>query len=298
MTHAPRRTLLIGASGQLGRALARQFAGATLVTASHRHAAPGELRIDLGDADDTRSMLRRVQPHVVLVAGAMCNVDQCEREPTVCDRINTRGPAVIGEYAREHDARVVFFGTDHVFDGRKGSYVEEDDTNPLNVYSLSKARAEGALRDLIPDRHVIIRTGWVYGPDTERRNFVLRLIDRISAGETVAVPSDQWGSPTYTEDIAAATRFLVDRKAAGTFHATGPDFLSRAALAVRVCEHFGLETSALDPRPTEALGQAARRSLRVLLDCRKLRETGARPFRDVEDGLRTLDSWVRGPLTT
>jgi dTDP-4-dehydrorhamnose reductase len=286
------RTLLIGASGQLGRALATQFAGRSLVAASHRHARSGDLRVDLGDADGTRSVLSDVHPDLILVAGAMCNVDQCEGEPDVCDRINTRGPAIVAEYAREHGARVVFFGTDHVFDGEKAVYVEDDAVHPLNVYARSKARAEEALRERLPDRHVIIRTGWVYGPDDERRNFVLRLIDRIGGGETIPVPSDQWGSPSYTEDIAAATCHLVDHDATGTFHATGPDFVDRATLALKICDRFGLEASALAPRPTDALGQAAHRPLRVLLDCRKLAATGAPSFRGIDEGLAALAEWI------
>ena len=286
------RTLLIGASGQLGRALAARCAGRSLVGASHRHTPPGGLRIDLGDADGTRSALNEVHPDLILVAGAMCNVDQCEIEPEMCERINTRGPAIVAEYAREHGGRVVFFGTDHVFDGGKPAYVEGDTVNPLNVYARSKARAEEALRELLPDRHLIIRTGWVYGPDNERRNFVLRLIDRMAAGEAIPVPSDQWGSPSYTEDIAAATSYLVDHDATGTFHATGPDLVDRAALALKICERFGLATSALMPRPTEALKQAARRPLRVLLDCHKLAVTGAPRFRGIDEGLRALAAWM------
>ena len=287
------RTLLIGASGQLGRALAARFAGPSLIAASHRHARDGERRVDLGDADGTRSLLGEVRPDLILVAGAMCNVDQCELEPDLCERINTRGPAVVAEYARAQGARVVFFSTDHVFGGGATAYVEDDAVSPLNVYARSKARAEEALRELAPDRHLIVRTGWIYGPDYERRNFVLRLIDRMRAGDTaIAVPSDQWGSPSYTDDIASAAGYLVNSGATGTFHATGPDFVDRAALAAAICDRFALEKRALQPRPTEALGQAARRSLRVRLDCRKLASTGAPSFRGIDEGLRALAAWT------
>jgi dTDP-4-dehydrorhamnose reductase len=288
VTRTAARTLLIGASGQLGRALGRRFAGPGLVAGSYQHSQPGDLRIDLGDADATRSALHEVGPEIILVAGAMCNVDLCEVEPDACERTNTRGPAVVAEYARTHGARVVFFSTDHVFDGTQAAYVETDAVNPLNAYARSKARAEDALRTLLPDRHVIIRTGWVYGPDPQRRNFMLRLIDRIRAGESVPVPSDQWGSPTYTDDLAVATHDLVTRRAAGTFHATGPELVTRAGLARTVCEHFGLDPARLLIQTTADLMQPARRSLRVLLDCGKLQALGLAPFRGVAEGLRSL----------
>jgi dTDP-4-dehydrorhamnose reductase len=290
-----RTTLLIGASGQVGRALASVFPSEGLVKASHRHAKKDDLRLDLAEESTIQSVLGHVRPDLILLAGAMCNAEQCEVEPGLCERINTTGPAVLAAYARDHGARLVFFSTDHVFDGKKDTYVEDDRPNPLYVYARSKAQAEVRIRELLPDRHVIVRTGWVYGPDAERRNFALRLIDRIAAGETVTVPSDQFGSPTCTDDLARATHHLVARGAVGTFHATGPDFLDRGTLALQICDAFGLERDAVVTRPTRELGQVARRSLRVRLDCGKLRRTGAPPFRGVAEGLRSL---ADDPLAT
>ena len=290
------RVLLIGASGQVGTALAAQFSSENLVTASHSHARPDDIRVDLGDQTATRQILDDLRPDVVLVAGAMCNAEQCEVDPDACESVNAIGPATVAEYARGSSARVVFFSTDHVFDGARVRYVESDATSPLNAYARSKARAEVLIRELVPDRHLIIRTGWVYGPDAQRRNFVLRLVDRIAAGETVEVPSDQWGSPTYAEDLALAVHFLVEHDAVGTFHATGPDFVDRGTLARRVCDEFALDQNAVVLRQTRELGQVTRRSLRVQLECKKLQSTGAPLFRGVAGGLRALaTTGRRGP---
>jgi dTDP-4-dehydrorhamnose reductase len=197
----------------------------------------------------------------------------------------------VAEAARQHGSRVVFFSTDHVFDGARSSYGEDDPIVPLNAYARSKVDAERAIRELLPDGHVIIRTGWVYGPDRQRRNFVLHLIDRLRSGTSVRVPSDQWGSPTCTVDLAAATAHLLERGATGTFHATGPELTDRASLARRVCERFALDPALVVAQPTSALGQAAQRSLRVLLDCSKLRATGAPPFRNIAAGLELIAAW-------
>ncbi len=290
MSERSPRTLLIGASGQVGRALAEAFPRDNLVTASHSHARHDDILVDLGDHASIQAALLAVQPDLVLVSGAMCNAEQCEVDPDACERVNATGPAVIAEYARVNDARIVFFSTDHVFDGALDRYVEDVAVSPLNAYARSKAHAEVMIRELVPDRHLILRTGWVYGPDAERRNFALRLVDRIEAGETVMVPSDQWGSPTYSEDLARATRYLVDHGAVGTFHATGPEFLDRETLALRICDKFRLDRRGVVARPTRELGQVASRSLRVLLDCEKLGRAGAPPFMGVADGLRSLAS--------
>jgi dTDP-4-dehydrorhamnose reductase len=286
------KVLLIGGSGQLGMALGAAFSrGHQVVSTAHAHAQVGQLTLDLGDISATTLLVRTERPDVVLVAGAMCHVDLCEQKPETCRRINVEGPAAIAEYARRAGARVVFFSTDHVFDGGQPSYAEHDDVHPLSAYASSKSDAEQAIRGIIPAQHLIMRTGWVYGPDRQRRNFILRLIDRLRRGETVDVPADQWGSPSYTDDLAQAVRFLVDQETIGTFHATGPELVDRASLARRVCERFDLDVDRVTPRPTSALGQVARRSLRVRLDCGKLRETGAPAFRGIGDGLDALAAW-------
>lgn len=286
------KVFLIGGSGQLGMALGAAFdRGHSVVSTAHNHPQPGQITLDLGDVAAAISLLQSHRPDVVLVAGAMCHVDLCEQETDLCRRINVEGPAAIAEYARRAGTRVVFFSTDHVFDGARHSYAENDEVHPVSAYARSKTEAENAIRGIIPAQHLIIRTGWMYGPDSQRRNFILRLIDRLRQGEAVDVPADQWGCPTYTDDLAQAVRFLVDKGAIGTFHATGPDLIDRASLARRVCDRFDLDADLVMPRPTTALGQPARRPLRVLLDCSKLSLTGAPGFRGISAGLDALAAW-------
>lgn len=283
------RVLVIGASGQLGRALSADFRKEyEVLETGHRHLAPGQIALDLGRPEAAVAALETIKPALIVLAGAFCNVDGCEQQPDLCRRVNVDGVAAVAEYAALTGARVVFYSTDHVFDGEGESYREADPVNPLNVYARSKAEGEAIVRGTVPARHLIIRTAWLYGPDAGRRNFVLRLVDRLRSGERVAVPADQWGSPTYTEDVAAATRFLVERNAAGTYHATGPELLDRVSLARQVCARFGLDDRQVVPTPTKALRQAARRPLRARLDCGKLMEAGVPAFRTVNEGLEAL----------
>ena len=189
----------------------------------------------------------------------------------------------------------MLFSTDHVFDGTQESYKEADSVRPLNAYARTKAESEEIVREVLPGRHLVIRTAWLYGPDTARRNFILRLVDRAMAGERIQVPTDQSGSPTYTEDVARATRFLLEHGHAGTFHATGPELMDRVSLARQVCAHFGLDEGAIVPVPTSALGQAAPRPLCVRLDCQKIETAGVSRFRGVAAGLAVLRAWHEAP---
>ena len=283
------RVLLIGASGQLGTALERAFATKhEVVAAGFQHAVPGQLVVDLGDPASIRTALDRVAPELTVIAGAQANVDRCETEVDEAMRINVEGPRAVADHARTHDGWVVYYSTDHVFDGARERYTEADAVAPLNVYARSKVDGEAAVAGLLPGRHIILRSSWIYGPDRQRRNFPVRLADRLRAGETVKVPTDQVGCPTFTEDLAAATLALVDRGSSGLFHACGPEAIDRMTLARRVCRREGLPEDRLLGVPTAALGQAARRPLRVVLDGTKLAATVDVRFRSIDDGLKAL----------
>src|SRR5713101_7147312 len=145
------RALVIGASGQVGRALCAAFAPRhTVVAASHQHVEPGQQYVDLGDRESIATLWRDSRPDLVLLAGGMCHVDRCELEPDICRRVNVAGTEAIAQEARASGAMVVFFSTDHVFDGSRGIYLETDPVSPLNVYSESKVQAEEILRRYLP----------------------------------------------------------------------------------------------------------------------------------------------------
>lgn len=284
-----RPTLVIGANGQLGRALSSEFRGIQeIIEAVHRRPLTGQQMADLTDTDGLIALLNRLRPGWILIAGAFCNVDLCETEVQVCRRVNTEGPRVVAGWARDHGGTVAYYSTDHVFDGSIPACLESDPVHPLNVYASSKAEGETAVRSALPDAHLILRTSGLYGPDAARKNFIIRLVDQLRTGKKVPIPSDQWGSPTTTADLAAATRFLLEKNLLGTYHATGPDFLPRPELARRVCACFNLDERLLAPVPTVELRQPAKRPLRVQLNTGKLKSAGALPFRSVEEGLISL----------
>lgn len=285
------RCLIIGASGQLGRALCAVFRETSeVIEGVHRVPRPDQVRIDLGQPVEAVATIRGLRPAWILIAGAFCNVDRAETEDAQCVAVNAEGPRAIAAYAQAHECTVVYYSTDTVFDGLKATYAEEDPVAPLNAYSRSKAAGEMAICTELPARHLVLRTAWLYGPDEARRNFVLRLVEQLKAGQRVFVPEDQWGSPTYTEDLAAATKVLMERGCCGTFHATGPEFLSRVAFAHRICTSFDLDAQLIVPTPTHRLEQAARRPLRVRLSCQKLQAAGIGGFRGVDAGLEALHS--------
>lgn len=283
------RVLILGAGGQLGQALAEELRQSYApVEAVHRMPEPGQRLVELTDLSGTIALLDQVRPDWILIAAAFCNVDLCETEQERCRQVNALAPAAIAEWARKNEAAVLYYSTDHVFDGSAPAYSEDDPASPLSVYAKAKMEGEKAVRDQLQERHLILRTSGLYGPESARKNFVVRLVDQLRAGNRMRLPSDQWGSPTYNRDLAAASRFLLEKGFRGTFHAMGPEFMPRIQLARQVCAAFELDEQLLDPVPTAELKQPARRPLRARLRGNKLASTGAPKMRTVEEGLTAL----------
>lgn len=285
-----RRGLVVGASGQVGSAVAEAFADFDLTQTQRAPSTGDRLALDLGDPGAVAAALERVRPHVVVIAGAWTWVDGAEDNPDDCLATNVAGPAQIARWCGAHDATVVYYSTDHVFDGTRNPHRVDDPARPLNTYARSKVDGEAQIRALAA-RHIIVRTAWVYGPDTREKNFAIRLVRALQAGERVRVPADQWGTPTYAPDLAQLTRALVDGELYGTFHAVGPDFVSRTDLSERVCAVFGLDPALLEAVPTAALGQRADRPLEVRLDMAITDRLFPGALRGVDEGLAALARW-------
>jgi dTDP-4-dehydrorhamnose reductase len=283
------KALVIGASGQVGFQLMARLKrnGDEAVGTYSEHPVSGFLHLDLRSSPECEQRIREVRPDAVLCAAGMTNVELCETEPALARAINVQGPLACARAADEVGARFVYFSTEYVFDGRNGPYSEDDPIHPLSVYGRSKAEAEDALRRDHPSA-LIIRTTVVYGLDPQAKNFVCQLLARAKRGEPMRVPDDQVSSPTYNEDLAAATLRLAEMKASGIFHVTGPDVMDRFAFARVACEVFGLNPGFLSPVKTPDLKQKAARPLKAGLRIEKLiSHTGYRPL-GARQGLETM----------
>jgi dTDP-4-dehydrorhamnose reductase len=203
LSTGPLQILLIGRNGQIGWELHRTLATLGPVTAIGRPA------IDLAQADTIRSWIESVRPRIIVNAAAYTAVDKAESELQLCMAINGNAPAILAELARRHDALLVHYSTDYVFDGTKQSpYVETDLPNPLGIYGQSKLAADQAIV-ASGCRHLILRTSWVYGP--RGRNFLLTMLRAARQGSPLRVVNDQFGCPTPGRLVAEATAQALAR---------------------------------------------------------------------------------------
>jgi dTDP-4-dehydrorhamnose reductase len=263
------RVLIVGASGFIGSTLQSVF-GADAVGTYCSHPVDGLRHLDMRDATAVTRLLAEIQPALVLHPAAQPHVDWCEDHVRESHAINVAGTCNVAAAARAVGARYVFFSTVYVFNGDRGPYQEDAPPEPLNVYGRHKLEAERRIADTLAD-YLIVRVCGVYGFERLGKNFVMGLLAKGRRGEPMPVPSDQWGNPTYADNLAVAVQELALSSHRGIFHVVGPEYLDRVSFARLACSVFDLDPSLLRPRPTAELGQRARRPLRGGLDAAKAR---------------------------
>ncbi len=266
------RALVVGASGFVGGYLRRILTerGHQVWGTYHSSLFPGLVPLDIADREATLTLVADLGPDVIFHPAAVPDVDWCETFPAESYRVNVVGLGNVLEAARRQGARLIYFSTEYVFDGRAGPYAETDPPNPLSIYGRQKlAGEEMVLAQGGGD--LIVRTTVVYGWERRGKNFVERLITELASGRPVKVPQDQVSSPTYVVDLAGAACELAERECSGLYHVAGSGRAGRHSFALAAADVFRLDKGLILPVPSTELGQKAPRPLSAGLSVDKLR---------------------------
>jgi dTDP-4-dehydrorhamnose reductase len=279
---------VVGASGQVGAALSRQLVaqGHSVLGTHHRVPAPGTVPLSVTDHSATATLIDSTRADVIYFAAAYTHVDGCEDDPARAFAVNRDAPGAAARGAARRGAAFVFYSTEYVFDGVAGPYAEDDPVRPISVYGTSKLEGEHAVLAAAPSA-VVIRTTVAYGLDAQEKNFVYQLLRLGRAGTRMKVPADQRSSPTYVEDLAAASLALVDKREHGVFHVAGAEVVDRYQFAREACRVFGLAPGFLEPVTTASLGQKAARPLTAGLRIARVTGLGV-TLRGPREGLTAM----------
>ncbi len=275
------RVVVIGASGQLGQDLLRVF-GADTIGLGH-----GDL--DVTDGVAVSNILRERAPDWVINTAAFHRVDDCELNPSLAFAVNAIGAANVARVAAEIGAGVVFYSTDYVFGGerraRGNPHGETDPPRPLNTYGVSKLAGE-QLVALANPRHIVIRSAGLYGTATSRKGWTFPelMLNKARSEGTLRVVTDQALSPTYTADLAAATRDLMERQARGLFHVANEGECSWHELAAATLALAGVAVP-IEPSTTTQLPRRAVRPPYSAMRSVRLADAGVAPLRPWREAL-------------
>lgn len=231
------RTIITGATGQLGQALQKVLTGQNFEVLD----VP---RMDVKDHAIVET-LAAYQPELVIHAAAMSDVNGCARDPDAAFSINAFGTQNVAHACLQVNAKMLYISTNEVFDGRSGQpYTEDAQPHPINPYGSSKRAGEQMAAHYLKTGLYIVRTAWLYGGG---HKFPEKIITAANKQGELKVVTDEISNPTYTLDLAAAIAHLVTTQAYGIYHFTNAGYCSRYDFAREILKLSGRENIPLQP---------------------------------------------------
>ncbi len=244
-----KKVLVTGSRGQLGVKLLE------ILSPDFEVAGVDIEEMDITNPDDVLSCFYLHHPQIVIHTAAMTDVEGCEVTPEEAFKVNAMGTQNIVAAAREFDAVLLYLSTDYVFNGEKPTpYLEFDQTNPINVYGMSKLMGEMTVREVL-NKFFVVRTSWLIGPG---RNFVRTILNLAGERDELRVVDDQIGKPTFAHDLAHAIKALINTPFYGTYHVTNAGETTWYKLAAKACELAGINSNIV-PIMTQEYPTKARR---------------------------------------
>lgn len=283
-----KRYLVTGFSGQLGYDIVRELNK----RGEYDILALDSKMMDITNRDEVLKIVSSYQPDYIFHCAAWTKVDLAEVEQEKCALVNYIGTKNITDASIMVDAKLVYVSTDYVFDGLKdGVYYETDKINPQSVYGKTKAMGEEEARR--NPKHFIARTSWVFG--INGNNFVKTMINLADNHKELKVVCDQFGSPTYTVDLAKKLVEMVHTDKYGTYHINNEGYCSWAEFASYIMSTNNLDTKIIPVTTAQYyegkdMSKIAYRPYNSRLSKSKLEENG---FDLLPDWMDAVDRYSR-----
>ena len=239
--------------------------------------------MDITDAASVDAVIKGAAPDAVIHCAAYTAVDAAEDNVEICRKVNADGPRNIAKVCKELDIKMIQISTDYVFEGLGERPWEPDDkANPQSVYGLTKYEGEQAVMENL-GKYFIVRIAWVFG--VNGKNFVKTMLNLGKTRDKLTVVCDQFGSPTYTYDLARLLVDMVLTDKYGIYHATNEGFCNWYEFACEIFKQAGLNVS-VAPVTADQYPAKAKRPSNSRMSKDKLEENGFEKLPTWQDALK------------
>lgn len=265
-----KNVLITGANGQLGREMQKLL----LKDSNFNSYFTDVEELDITNQKSIYDYASDKDINYIINCAAYTAVDLAEDNQELCDKINHIAVENIGKVAKIIGARVIHISTDYVFDGKSNQpYNEDDATAPQSVYGTTKLNGENALKEIIPDDFIIIRTAWLYS--SHGKNFVKTMLNLGYTKSNINVVADQIGTPTYAGDLANVIYKIIsnDKWIPGIYHYSNEGVCSWYDFTKMIHEIAGITECVVNPITTEEYPTKASRPSYSVLSKRKIKDT-------------------------
>lgn len=226
------KILVTGYSGQLGFdvVLEGKKRGLNMI-------GVGKNELNITDEEKVRAYINQIKPDTIIHCAAYTAVDNAEDNQDACFNVNVRGTEYLATAAKEVNAKFIYISTDYVFEGTGVEpFTEEDSPSPIGYYGLTKLEGEKIVQNLL-DKFFIVRISWVFG--INGNNFIRTMLRLAEKHKEIKVVGDQYGSPTYTFDLAKLLLDMSQTDQYGIYHATNEGITTWAQFAEEIFKTAG-----------------------------------------------------------
>jgi len=288
------RLLITGASGLLGINLAMEaMNGHEVIGVDRGKLKSAPFRVVNADFLHTKkihSILDSTQPDWLINCAALANLEECEAHPDRARILNTEMPGELATACAKQNIKFIHISTDAVFDGTKaGAYTEDDEPNPLGVYSQTKLDGERAALESNPNV-IVARVNFFGWSLSNKRSLGEFFVNNLSEGKNVNGFTDVIFCPMFVNHLGQILLDMLEKNLSGLYHVVGAQAMNKYQFGVEVARKFGLRESLIMPQSVEGSGLTAPRSHNLWLSIHKLSTDLGRaipPFSTGLDGFYT-----------
>lgn len=229
--------------------------------------------MDITDADSVDRVITASQADAVIHCAAYTAVDAAEDNQEICHKVNVDGTQNIATVCKKLGIKMMYISTDYVFDGQgTRPWEPEDERHPLNVYGQTKYEGELAIQNTL-DEYFIVRIAWVFG--VNGKNFIKTMLNLAETHDHLTVVNDQYGSPTYTYDLARLLVDMIVTDKYGIYHATNEGICTWYEFACEIFRQAGVQVE-VEPVSSETFPAKAKRPSNSRMSKDKLEQNGFR----------------------
>lgn len=271
------KVLVTGVKGQLGYDVMNE-----LTKRGHIAIGTDIEEMDITNADSVDAVIKENAPDAVIHCAAYTAVDAAEDNAKLCRKINAEGTQNIANVCKELDIKMTYISTDYVFDGQgERPWEPDDERTPLNVYGQTKYEGELAVQNTV-DKYFIVRIAWVFG--VNGKNFIKTMLNLGKTRDSLTVVNDQFGSPTYTFDLARLLVDMVETDKYGIYHATNEGICTWYEFACEIFKQAGMDVK-VSPVSSAEYPAKAKRPSNSRMSKEKLTENGFEKLPTWQDAL-------------
>ena len=243
--------------------------------------------MDITDAESVNRVIGEAAPDAVIHCAAYTAVDAAEDNVEICRKVNADGTQNIANMCKKLDIPMIYISTDYVFDGQgERPWLPDDERAPLNVYGQTKYEGELAVQNTL-DKYFIVRIAWVFG--VNGKNFIKTMLNLGKTRDHLTVVNDQFGSPTYTYDLARLLVDMIQTDKYGIYHATNEGICTWYEFACEIFRQAGLNVS-VAPVTADQYPAKAKRPSNSRMSKDKLEENG---FERLPSWQNALDRYLK-----